>query len=430
MAIDASIYQNAQAPQMPSVADSMQKALTLSNLGMQNQQQQYQMQTQQAMRLAYQNNVGPDGQINRQGLIADVSRVNPQAGLQLGQQFNSMDKSQADRQTAQMAAVHSQATVASANYGYLLSLHDDQAAKAYPQMVHQLSQQGVDISNLPPTWDRNAVQQALGVANQYKEHLDNALTAANTNKANQEAGIVGVSKGAEELAKFNEDANNPSSRKTTGALIGARDRADRLVSLANAGAQPGETPQQRLNRLNQMLPQLANEYNAGLSYLFQGGQPSETQLKETGLDTLHSRIAELQQKMTGNPQAGDQGALISAYVDAAKKLRDFSAGRLKDINDRSRAAYPFANKYFPKQMDQIAAPIGAPGGGQTYGGSLAGNQGPSSGSGFIPSANASENPPAANTPAKFNAGDLVMVKGRHYRVGSDGDSLVPIQGNQ
>lgn len=395
MPVNTSIYQTQQPMQMPSVADSMQKAMALSNMGMQNQQEQYQLAGQQAMRQAFQKNVGPDGQIDRGGVLSDLASSGyGQKAIELGQSFNAMDKANAERQQQQMASVHAQATATVPVYKYLLGMKDDQAQQAYPQMVKNLADNGVNVANLPPAWNRDAIQRGFDVASQYKEQLENQLTQAKTMESQQQAGMVGVGKGADELQKFNEDINNASSRKETGALMQTRDRADRLINLSNSGAPANETQDQKIDRLNKTLPQLANEYSVGLAAILQGGVPSDTLMKETGLDTVGSRIASLQQQWNAKPTAGNQGALINAYVEAAQKMRDFSAGRLADVANRARSAYPFANKYFGSQMDKIAAPITSSNyGSQTSGAALANKSSGAQGGGLIPSASASDSAP-------------------------------------
>jgi hypothetical protein len=143
------------------------------------------------------------------------------------------------------------------------------------------------------------------------------------------------------------------------------------------GAVPGETDQQRIQRLNQVIPQIGQEFSTSLASIMNGGVPPEELQKKLSPDTLQSGLASLQQKFTSQPTAANQGALLNAYVDAAKQLGDFSRGRLQEVTDKSRSAYPYAEKYFPDRMDKIAQPLATPTvGGNQQAGTAAQSQAP------------------------------------------------------
>lgn len=388
MPSDASIFQNAQPIQAASPADAMTKALTLSNMGMQNRQMQLQMQTQQAMRDSYSNNSNEDGSLDREGFLSDIGKVNPQAAIQMSQNFVAQDKARAEATSAKMDAAEKTYNITGPAFEYMAKLPEQERAKVYPNVIQQLKDQGVDVSRMDHPYDPGLFNQYYGNWQQTKGALANQLTQSEIGKNQMDP----MKTGAEELGKFNEDINNASSRKTTGQLINARDRADRVLTLLNSGAQPGETQEQRIARLNKVMPQIGTEVGVSLASIMQGGVPDETLMKEVAPDTLNSRIADLRQKFSANPTAANQGALLDAYGDIAKKLRGFSADRLQQIGERARAAYPYANKYFPDKMDKISSPLAAPSSGPDDSNQTLASKSSGFGIPGVASANAAEKP--------------------------------------
>lgn len=378
MAIDTSMYGTIQAPQIqyPQPMQMAEGAMRLSQLGMQNQalkvqaqQQQIGMAQAQGVRQAYSDNTDATGNLDRQGFLSDLGKnaYTAPVASDYAAKFTAQDKAQADTQAAQADAASKTLNITGPAFDYMAGLPEDQRAQAWPKVMDQLKQQGVDTSRMDHDYDPQLFSQYLGTWQQSKPALENQLTQANI--ANTQAGTankqvetaqVGISKGAEELGKFNEDVNNPSSRKITGSLTDTINRADRIQALANVGAVPGETDQQKIARLNKVTPQLAQEFSASLASIMNGGVPPEELQKKLSPDTIQGSLANLQQKYTSEPTGANQGALLKGYVDAAKQLGDFSKQRLKQISDNARAAYPYAEQYFPGRMDKIASGASAP----------------------------------------------------------------------
>jgi hypothetical protein len=410
MAIDASIYSNIQTPQanMPNPLDVAQKAMTLGQLGMQQQQMQYQMAQRRAMMQAYADNTDADGNVNQQGAVSDLAKMGygPQA-MELQQQVAAQNKAQAEAQTAQMQAMRNKMDVGLPIFDHLLTkVPPEQRATVYPNYMQMLKNEGIDFGNvLPSQYDEGLVQRFYAQSTQQKEALDKALIGANIGEAKAKTAEALANAGApaplklaaEELAQFKDDVANPSNRKITGSLTDAINRADRIATLSNAGAPPNETPQQRVARLNAIIPQIAKEYNVSLASIMQGGVPSDALLKELGTDTFDSGKASAIQKITNDPTGAQQAKFIEQMVGTAQHLRGFASQRLQDIGSRSRAAYPYANKYFSKEMDQIQSPILAPAlSGQSSGAVLGGNENQGGGVPGVSSATASDKLPASS----------------------------------
>lgn len=217
MGIDASIYQNLKPVQveLPNPMDAAGKALSLSQLGMNLQQMQYQRQALMAQRQAYANSVGPDGQIDRAKYLGQIGQTAPQLLLGEQQKFAAFDKAQGEADTARMQALHQTSTVIAANYGFLLNLYakDPEAAKsAYPGIRQGLIEQGIpNAKQLPEQMDAGLIAQGYQIANRYKENLDNALTKAKTAEAWANAGPMAQAKLKNEIY---------GSRGPTNALAG------------------------------------------------------------------------------------------------------------------------------------------------------------------------------------------------------------------
>lgn len=199
MPIDSSIYQTIQPITPVSPMDSMSKALTLSNLGLQNQnakmanqQMQYQMQGQQAMRDAYRNNTDESGNVNRQGVLSDIAKVNPTAAIQMGQQWNAMDKAQAEKNAAQADAASKTLNVTGPAFDYLAGLPGDQRAAAYPKVIQQLKDQGIDVSKMDHPYDPSLFNQYYGNWQNSKESLANQVSRADIGAKQAEAALAPV----------------------------------------------------------------------------------------------------------------------------------------------------------------------------------------------------------------------------------------------
>lgn len=183
MGIDASIYSNVQAPQVniPNPADYAEKSMRLSALGIQQAQIAQQLGTQAAVKTAYAKNTDPQsGQLDRAGFLSDLGKTAPMAASDYSSQFVQQDKQKAEAQTAQMQSTHQVLSVTTPALQYLLGLPDDQAAKAYPQVMAQMKSQGVpNMQNTPPEWDRGWAQQGYSVGSKMKEGLENQMIQSN-----------------------------------------------------------------------------------------------------------------------------------------------------------------------------------------------------------------------------------------------------------
>jgi hypothetical protein len=388
MPIDTSMYANSQPipVSVPSPMAAVQQGMAMGKMALENQQLQRQAQTVMATKQAYQDNTAADGTLDQLGMTKQLGQTDPMAAQAASASFADTNKKQAEATDAKIKAAQDGLTLAVPFVKWMQGMSEEDREKVYGPGLQNLKNQGVDTSQWPDEYDPQHFAQAsqmtlaaIPAATQYLANQGVAATTAQTiaktgaipseiaknqaeaGKANAETAQVGMAKGAEELGKFNEDVNNASSRKTTGALINARDRADRITALLNQGAPPNETDPQKVARLNKAIPQIGQEVTSSLANIMQGGSPDDASMKKLDPNTVQSELASLQQRWTASPTAANQGAILNEYGKIASNLRDFSQGRLQDITDRARAAYPNAEKYYPDRLDKISAPILAPG---------------------------------------------------------------------
>lgn len=197
MPIDASIYSQAQVPQIniPSPIDTASKAMQLSQLGMQRMMMARQLQSQQALRQAYSDNTDQTGQLDRQGFISQLG-ANPLTApeaMDYSQKFAQMDKAQAEAQSQKMEAMSKTVGQVYPTMKYLAGLPEDQRENAYPSAMQQLAAQGVNMQNIPQAggqfvYDPNHFAQSYGILSQTKNALDSQNTQAQTENTQAKTG--------------------------------------------------------------------------------------------------------------------------------------------------------------------------------------------------------------------------------------------------
>lgn len=206
MGIDPSIYSNILTPQvnLPSPLASAQQAMGLNQMAMQQQQMRYQLAMRNATLQAYQSNTDPEtGQLNRQGFLSDLGRMNPMAAQQATLQFAQVDQAKAQAQAAQADAANKLETAIYPTMKYLAGIHnEDDRAQAYNTAMQNLAQAGVPMQNIPQAngqyiYDPKlfqahwaAVQNSMNNLTAQKTQADIANTQAQTAKAWSETGNI------------------------------------------------------------------------------------------------------------------------------------------------------------------------------------------------------------------------------------------------
>lgn len=198
MADGSNIYQ-AIAPipvNMPNLADNASKALSLSQMNMQNQNMQLHIQQQQAMRAAYAKNTGPDGNLDQAGFMSDIGKAAPQMALDLGEKFNKMNKDSAEATIAHLNAVQQIHDTAMPYMQYVDKAAPDQKPQVFSEAMKQLEARigPENMKNIPQDssgnyiYDPGDFKQKIGQMRetpQYLERLKSQAGIANTNSGTQ-----------------------------------------------------------------------------------------------------------------------------------------------------------------------------------------------------------------------------------------------------
>lgn len=240
MAIDASIYSNVQTPQIniPSPLDNAQKAMTLSQLGMQQMQMQKQIQTQQAVNQSYRDNTDQSGNLNQQGFLSDLSKVSPQTAMQYQTQFAASNKAQAETQAAKDETAQKNISMVNSGLDYLAGMAEDQRAAAYPAVMKQLSDNGVDTSKMPAQYDHGHFVQTYAIGQQMKDYLANQLTQAQIGKTQSETGQVAQKRLQDYQMKLQDDDQYKAATKTL-------TQGNGVLSQINDASGPNGNPQSK-----------------------------------------------------------------------------------------------------------------------------------------------------------------------------------------
>lgn len=179
----------------PSLLDSQQRAMALSQLGMQNRQAARQMMLQNqedsdnaAFRAALTANTGADGKLNRDAALSQIGRTAPSKYLDAQERFSKASKDSADSETANATAAHQVLSVAQPVVEKLNQMPVAQRAAAFPSAMAYLDSQGTPMHNVPKVngqyvYDDDWFNKTYTTVNGLKEHLDNVLTGAKTGEA-------------------------------------------------------------------------------------------------------------------------------------------------------------------------------------------------------------------------------------------------------
>lgn len=191
MGLDASIYQNVNTPPptpLQNPMDVAQKALTLSQLAMQNQQLQQQTATTQAVRSIYAKNTDQNGNLNQPQFLSDLGKVSPQAAMQYKDQFSKSDKEAAEAQSAKMDATGKIIDQTLPHMEYLNSVPSDQRPQVYHNLMQDLSQKGVPMQNVPPEFSQPWLDQTIGTLTKTKAYIDQQKSQAEIAKTYSDIG--------------------------------------------------------------------------------------------------------------------------------------------------------------------------------------------------------------------------------------------------
>ena len=190
MAIDTSMYgQNPVNQGMDAFSNVMSNAanmMKLSQLARTNQEQQ-------AVKDAFKNNVvqGQDGtpQVNQSGLMSDLAKASPEAFMQYQSQLANQAKARQEMQLSQLNLHKQQLEM----MGQVAGSINDQPS--YERGLQLLKQNGVDVSDAPPQYDKNWVDFHTGLAMTLKDKLANKISQQEANAKTLEAKAAAANAG-------------------------------------------------------------------------------------------------------------------------------------------------------------------------------------------------------------------------------------------
>lgn len=167
--IDTSIYQNLgrgiQPIQAPDVAGSMEKGMRLSQLARQRKLEDREDEESEAVRAAFKANVGPDGQVNKEGVLSSLAKINPEKALAYKSQFGKQDLEALDAKAKKLDFALNQNGMIQQ---FLENATDQQSWSAGLQ---KLTEMGVDVSKQPQQFDPGYRRQNYFTSLKFSERL-------------------------------------------------------------------------------------------------------------------------------------------------------------------------------------------------------------------------------------------------------------------
>lgn len=342
--LDASIYGNIQAPKIdPNAGASMvSNAMSLADMGMRHQQAQFQNAQNMAIRQAYQKNTGPDGSLNRVGVLADLGKLgHAQAGQGLAQQWAKQDKDMAEARTAQVEAAQKSVGFVYPGLDYVAGAPESQRKQAYAAMMGNLEKQGVDTSRMPKEYEPGMFRTMYAIASKQKPVLDEMLAQANIGHVHAET------------AKLMEDARGP--KKEFGRL--AVENQEQIKDLARMnGAKTGIK-----NQIDSALTILTNPQLKEDQVVAIGSQLLKTLNSTEGKDAVGAEESKrlgslLEKKMFNLTQPGSTfGRDIPEFINQVK----LTSGEIGQAIERNNSAIDKLYGRSGRQVADIDVPASA-----------------------------------------------------------------------
>lgn len=252
MGIDASIYSNLQPAkvEIPSPLESAQRAMSLSQLGMQQAQMQRQMQMHVATQQAYAQNTDPSGNVNKQGVLSQLGKMGfGQAATEMGGQFSKLDEERAKAQAAQAEAFQKRASIFASHMDDMMkNVPESQRPQVWTQTIKNLKDQGIVTPDqgIPDTYDPQifngfAMRAMHHLGQNSKDYVDTKKTQSETllapakynaelygsrspnaeltSQYDKQVGDVRKSQGA--MAQMHDNYKNPSPQGDASLVLNA-----------------------------------------------------------------------------------------------------------------------------------------------------------------------------------------------------------------
>lgn len=345
--IDASIYNNIQTPKVDTNAGAsmVSDAMNLADLGMRHQQMRFQQEQTNAVRQAYQKNIGQDGAVDRKGMLADLGKMgHAQAGQGIAQQWAAQDKAMADTRAAQIDAAQKAVGIVYPGLEYVAGAPESQRKQAYGAMMGNLERQGVDTSKMPKDYEPGMFRSMYDIASKQKPVLEQTLAQSNISHVDAETAKIYSEIGKEKrkpLAAEQSDrlAGHDAGFKQLDDLEAAI-KANSDIMGPVAGRTRGLIPGSETNTRAKSLQALVNTAAQKIGKSLEGGKLTDADIERyrgmlpTNTDAPELALQKIEQvrRMVAQQQASD----LDTYGKAGINVAEFSSRTPNDISITKR----------------------------------------------------------------------------------------------
>lgn len=358
MPIDPSIALQTQAPQIQSPLDIAAKAMTLKNLGLQNQVNQQSFNDDQAVRSAFKNNMttGPDGQptINRPGVLSDLAQNAPTKYMDTAGQFRQQDVAAQDAQIKQLQNQHETAAQLAMSIPTGQDVPLAQKNAAYQSARAKAIAAGLPGATQSPqeypgdTAILSSQVHTMSVKDQFDTQIKQQQMQ-NESKANQLKLM--------ELQKSIGDSNNKD----------AQSMSEMLDKGWTARSGQAGTVQAQINQIQDLKTLLAQgksqpdgldsrqtaELATGLASLYGKGAAGEEAVHRLMPDTWVGKGKTLQERILNQPMGLDQQEFAQRMEDSVDRVNSVAQEQKKQYQVQSVAPFERLKNTNPQLYNHI-----------------------------------------------------------------------------
>lgn len=361
MPFDTSFLGNVQPVQMPSLMDSQAKAMSLSQMGMQNQgmalqqaMQQRQLGMQLAARQAYADNVDQNGVLNKTAYLNTLARLDPNLRMSQEAELAKVDKSSADAQSAKMEALNKIVGQTLPAMDYLHGLSESQRAQEFPAVMKQLEAQGIPMTSVQkdaagnPIYDPQLFARAYHVLQNTAAYLANQSTRAKTGEANAKTAETYA-----QIGKIKTETGEVMNKYVTALKDDLDPNKARGGNLAKSQAVVNAT-----DRLNAMFKQFP-DYNipkaqqtelvSAFGAILNGGSaPLQSQIEELVPQSARGSASEMAAWVTNDPLGQNQQKFMQLLHESVNRERDVAENQVRTAQVQRLAGNQFLRERDPE----------------------------------------------------------------------------------
>lgn len=342
MPVDASIYQNLQAP---DILGAVQQGISMRQMLDKQKLEKQQLAKQQAVDDAYKAGVvqNPDGttSFDRKKTMSELTKVGGKEFLGAQQQFAEIDKNEAEaNQKKHLFQVDMISRVA--------PTITDQAS--YSKGLETLAQQGVDVSKMPQAYDKSLVDRYATMALSYKDKMDAQFRDrelkvkerdANLKAKeldNKNGGLEGWKAADKDYAKDYNDFTSSGQTKALESIAKLEEYKKKLEeeskSLFKAGGGPisGSLPDAfRTEKSISLRDNIINTANSGLKATFGGSGLTDSERKSAASEFYNDKLGPAENIDIIDRKIGELKNSLNVQSAKASHFRKY--GTLKGLDN-------------------------------------------------------------------------------------------------